>query len=243
MNTRRSLEELKIAAIQLSEKIGKTPSRRALSTAVKQSEYSYYGMTVTDFQKYCGLTANESGLDTKISDEKMLDDLAKVCIEEKEIPHYAKLRKWNRDGKYSYHTLPVRFGGWIDAQKALCVFAKRNGYEEILFSLPGWKIDCQEWAIEDGDMDVSVKGYVYLVQHGPRQEFKIGKTNNPIRREGELKTELPEQLLPIHKIETDDPSGVENYWHRRFADKRKNGEWFSLSREDVSAFKKWKKIF
>jgi Meiotically up-regulated gene 113 len=86
-------------------------------------------------------------------------------------------------------------------------------------------------------------GYVYLVRHGSRQEYKIGRTNNPIRREGELRTELPEQLQPVHKIATDDPAGIEKYWHSRFSEKRKNGEWFALSADDVQAFKRWRKIY
>jgi len=85
-------------------------------------------------------------------------------------------------------------------------------------------------------------GYVYLIQHGSRNEYKIGRTNNPIRREGEIKLELPEKIKPIHYIETDDPAGIENYWHRRFSNKRKEGEWFSLIAEDIRAFKKWRKI-
>jgi hypothetical protein len=86
-------------------------------------------------------------------------------------------------------------------------------------------------------------GYVYLIKHGTRNEYKIGKTKNPIRREGELRIELPEKVEPIHYIKTDDPSGIESYWHSRFAEKRKEGEWFSLTAEDVRAFKRWRRIY
>lgn len=85
-------------------------------------------------------------------------------------------------------------------------------------------------------------GFVYLLKHGTRAEYKIGMTSNPIRREGEIRLQLPEKLQPLHYIETDDPAGVEAYWHTRFAAKRKEGEWFALSREDVAAFRRWKRI-
>lgn len=93
------------------------------------------------------------------------------------------------------------------------------------------------------DSAESVPGYVYLLKHGSRREYKIGHTNNPLRREGEIGILLPEKVTPVHVIKTDDPSGVENYWHRRFAEKRKEGEWFALSAGDVRAFKRWKRIF
>jgi hypothetical protein len=86
-------------------------------------------------------------------------------------------------------------------------------------------------------------GYVYLFKHGSRREYKIGKTHNPLRREGELVIQLPEKLQPVHYIETDDPAGIEHYWHTRFASKRKEGEWFALNAEDVRAFKRWKRIY
>jgi hypothetical protein len=86
-------------------------------------------------------------------------------------------------------------------------------------------------------------GYVYLVKHGSRREYKIGKTRNPVRREGEFALQLPEKLEPVHYIKTDDPSGVEKYWHTRFAEKRKEGEWFALTATDVRAFKRWRRIY
>jgi hypothetical protein len=86
-------------------------------------------------------------------------------------------------------------------------------------------------------------GYVYLLKHGSRREYKIGRTCNPLRREGEVAIELPEKLRPLHYIETDDPAGIEKYWHTRFSSKRKEGEWFALTAEDVRAFKRWKRIY
>jgi hypothetical protein len=96
---------------------------------------------------------------------------------------------------------------------------------------------------EGGVLDEPPRGYVYLLRHGSRREYKIGRTNNPIRREGEIEVELPQAIEPIHVIETDDPSGIEAYWHRRFAEKRLKNEWFALTAAEVRAFKRWKRIF
>jgi hypothetical protein len=96
---------------------------------------------------------------------------------------------------------------------------------------------------EEAALTAPVVGYAYLLKHGSRREYKIGRTNNPLRREGEIGIQLPEKLKPVHYIETDDPAGIENYWHARFASKRKEGEWFVLTAEDVRAFKRWKRIY
>jgi hypothetical protein len=71
----------------------------------------------------------------------------------------------------------------------------------------------------------------------------MGRTKNPLRREGEFGIQLPEKLTLIHHIKTDDPAGIESYWHMRFATKRNEGEWFALSPDDVRAFKRWKRIY
>lgn len=84
------------------------------------------------------------------------------------------------------------------------------------------------------EVDQAGPGCVYLVRSG--QHFKIGRTNALETRMRALARQLPEKLIVIHHIKTDDPSGIETYWHRRFAKQRQNGEWFALSPDDVEVF-------
>ncbi|MDX2110117.1 MAG: GIY-YIG nuclease family protein [Verrucomicrobiota bacterium] len=91
------------------------------------------------------------------------------------------------------------------------------------------------------DKERSVEtGFVYLMRSG--RHHKIGRTVSVGSRERQLAIKIPVPPTTIHTIETDDPAGVEAYWHRRFASKRGEGEWFDLSSDDVAAFKRWKRI-
>jgi hypothetical protein len=92
----------------------------------------------------------------------------------------------------------------------------------------------------DDEVSEFVTGYVYLalMKVGREKRYKIGKANLVEQRTRQVGVNLPEELELIHAISTDDAYGIEGYWHKRFAEKRRSGEWFELSADDVRVFKR-----
>jgi hypothetical protein len=97
-----------------------------------------------------------------------------------------------------------------------------------------------EQPMKNDSRDEFVIGFVYLLKSG--KYFKIGRSNAAGRRERELQIQLPEAANYVHVIRTDDPVGIEAYWHNRFEPKRirKGAEWFDLDASDLKAFRRSK---
>lgn len=81
----------------------------------------------------------------------------------------------------------------------------------------------------------SVEGVVYMLQGGGY--FKIGKSINPDKRLTQIKLQIPFKVEVVHIIRAANPAEVESHWHRRFASRRQNGEWFLLTEAEVNEFK------
>jgi hypothetical protein len=116
-------------------------------------------------------------------------------------------------------------------------FATARGYHDVEALCP--KALAQSAVPKSADRLKPVEmGCVYMMKSG--KFYKIGRTNALGRRERELTIQPPDKVTIIHEIRTDDPAGIEDYWHRRFAERHRNGEWFDLTAEDVAAFRRRK---
>jgi len=114
----------------------------------------------------------------------------------------------------------------------------------MLGRLKSWVEDRPEWTdvaalladVNDDEPEPARwTGAVYLMRAGSL--FKIGCSRKPEERTRKVAYGVPAEAVVIHMIETDDPYGVEAYWHRRYAGKRVRGEWFRLSADEVAAFR------
>jgi Meiotically up-regulated gene 113 len=194
-----------------------------------------------DALREAGFVANK--LNPRIADDELLEKYARLTLELRHMPVKTDIQMAKRrDSDFpSDDSLIRRFGSYGGLRARVREWcAEHPEYAEVLALIPEPSVSSR--SIGDATSRRAGVGFVYLIKHGSRAEYKIGKTLNPIRREGELRLQLPERVTPIHYIETVDPSGVESYWHTRFAMKRKEGEWFALSADDVQEFKRWKRI-
>lgn len=75
-------------------------------------------------------------------------------------------------------------------------------------------------------------GWVYILK-AATGHYKIGRTKNPDSRLETFGIKLPFEVEYDTLLECTDHIGYELYLHTLYAHKRVNGEWFSLSQQDI----------
>lgn len=169
-------------------------------------------------------------------------DMLLACMTEliEELGHFptqADIRMKSRQDPNFPSREPFKKLGFKEEriQKVL-EYAKAHKASESVVAICQTALDAMPGsAVPSETSSATTFGFVYLMKSG--KHFKIGRSNCAERREYELRILLPENLELVHKIKTDDPAGIEKYWHGRFKDKRKGGEWFELTASDLKAFK------
>jgi hypothetical protein len=218
---------------------GKPLGRRAFERETGIRYVDWYGK----YWKSWGEAIAAAGLEPnnanqRIPDDELLRRFTELTQELGRVPVTGDLlMKRRSDPSFPTEKVFRRFG-----PKSAVISRVRNfcldhpEYAAVAALLPAQSASSETEPTQDSPG--AITGYVYLIRSG--KHHKIGRSNSAGRREYELAIQLPEKAQLLHAIATDDPEGIEGYWHRRFASKRANGEWFRLDAKDVAVFRRRK---
>lgn len=247
-----SKDEILSQIRKIANSEGAVPGRERFEkmTGIKRHEwYGRYWARWGDALEEAGLSANS--LQASFQKDTILNAYVGLVRKLGKIPSEGDIRiaKKTDPGFPSHSTLANHLGLQRQRLEKALEFVSSSTQEtdmiellkDAIARLPAESAarELSESLIASGDV-LSRAGFVYLLKSG--KFYKIGKTNSVDRRQYEIGLQLAEGVDPIHSIETDDPSGIEAYWHNRFKSKRLNGEWFDLDASDVRAFKLRKKF-
>ncbi len=189
-------------------------------------------------QKDAGFEPNS--MKGAFEDEYVFGKYVSLARELGKIPGRGDFRfKRRNDPNFPNDGVFERFGKKYQLLQKILVYSDEKGLEDVAELCRG-ELGRLENNETQSDSTSIIIGSVYLAKSG--RYYKIGRTNSMGRRHHEITILLPDSFELVHEIKTDDPSGIEAYWHRRFDSKRKNGEWFDLNSSDIKAFKRWRKI-
>lgn len=207
-------------------------------TGIRQADwFGTYWKSWGDAVREAGFQPNT--LTPRISEDELLKRYALLTRELGRAPVKGDIRlKKRQDPSFpSDVALVRRFGSYAELRSRAHAYCSRvGGLDDVRDVLSSFATPTEKQPSSTSP-EVPL-GFVYLIKSG--RHYKIGKTNSVGRRERELAIQLPEKARRVHAIKTDDPDGIEAYWHKRFDSKRAHGEWFKLEAADVAAFKRRK---
>lgn len=207
-------------------------------TGIVESDWKKYWPRWSEALVEAGFAANQ--MSGAYEEGELLDKLAGLAVELGRLPTYADMRfKARCDPPFPSNRPFGRLGRMGQIVEKLVRYCQdRPEYKDVLGWCEEYKPRTRDLPNESAAAPEPEMGFVYLMKSG--RHYKLGKSNAVGRRERELAIQLPDKVKTVHVIRTDDPSGIEVYWHKRFEGKRRNGEWFELDAIDVAAFKRRK---
>jgi len=166
----------------------------------------------------------------RFDSSEILSKVAELCQKLGRLPTEGEMRIHRKSDTTfpTTGTISGHFPTKADLVEGLRKLGISEGCADLLSMLPS-----ESKAQEPRQAPIK-EGFVYLLKSG--DHYKIGRSDELERRMREVRISLPETITLIHAIRTDDPPGIDAYWHRRFSDRRANGEWFRLTGDDVRAF-------
>lgn len=238
MNKQKILEEIRrTAKANGGAPLGRDRFER--ETGIKESDWSgKFWARWGDALKEAGFEPNK--LVSAHEEGFLLEQFISLVRELGRLPVNPELRMKRRtDPTFPSDKTFARFGNKRQLINKVAEYCRsKTGYEDVLLLCDASQTTVEGESAEKGNNEEIEFGFVYLIKAG--RHYKIGRSNAVGRREREIALQLPEKASTVHVIRTDDPSGIEAYWHQRFADRRKNGEWFELTTADVKAFRRRK---
>lgn len=232
------------------ENDGKTPGEKVF---YEYADFNVYQLHKLGWANY-GELVDEAELipntfdNTQYSYEQICDLFISAMREKNQWPSrgYLDVKHLNDSSYPSSATFYKKLGLTGDlAQSILDYIGDKDDYDDVKnICLPV----IEKYAVSDkSDEAGKTVEEVYMYKYkNQSQPIKVGRSKDVERRGEEIVIGAHDKAVLIHSIKTDDPSGVENYWHRRFRKSGReeyNNEWFRLKPEDVKAFKRWKKIY
>ncbi len=213
--------------------------RFAKETGIKPYDWGKFWVRFSEAQKEAGFESNQ--INIAYTDEFLIKKIISIARKLGKFPTYREIDfERGTDPELPDKGAFYRLG----SKEQLAIKVKdycenKKKYEDIVEFCRSI-IENAKKSEDFNDKSSQMIGEVYLFKSG--RYYKIGKTIDTVRRGSEIRVQLPERTDLVHVIKTDDPSGIEAYWHRRFESKRMNGEWFDLNMSDVKAFKRWRRI-
>jgi Meiotically Up-regulated Gene 113 (MUG113) protein len=211
-------------------------------TGISPYDWGRHWARFGDAQSEAGFSANV--LNAAYEDDFLVEKLIDLMRELGKVPTGQEIRiKRFGDSEFPAVNTFDRLGSKNERIGRVLLYCgdKPELQDVVRLCEAAYEPDASAPEAENGRATAVSYGFVYLAKGHPG-EYKIGRTNLVDRRVSELGATAAVEPRVVHEIKTDDPSGVEAYWHKRFESKRLRGEWFRLMATDVAAFKRWRRI-